>query len=389
MCHDGRHPTALSRVYFIVRADHLYVHVPFCARRCVYCDFSIAVRPRVPEAAYLDGLRRELRGRHASTAFGLDTLYLGGGTPSKLSPAAVCRLVDLIREHATIAIDAEITLEANPEDVSAASVRAWRDAGINRVSLGVQSFDPSVLHWMHRTHSAEQGSAAVAMLRDGGIENVSADLIFAAPATLRRNWDRDVDQAIALGIPHLSVYGLTVESHTPLGRWVARHDVVEAPEDSFEREFLAASRALTDAGFLHYEVSNYCRPGRASRHNSAYWTRRAYGGLGPSAHEFDGASRRWNVSPYVEWLTRLGRSEDPVDATETLDRAQVTAEAVYLGLRTSSGLGIENREREHVQPWIDSEWAVLGDTMVLRLTPLGWLRLDALAADLTHVRSRY
>ena len=372
-----------------MRAHHLYVHVPFCARRCVYCDFSIAVRAIVPEAEYLDALRRELAGRHATSEFALETLYIGGGTPSKLSPGGVARLVDLIRSRATIASAAEVTLEANPEDVTDAAVAAWKDSGVNRVSLGVQSFDPAVLKWMHRTHTTEQARTAVERLRTGGIDNVSIDLIFAAPAMLQRSWERDLETAIALEMPHISVYGLTVESHTPLGRWVARRDVTEAPEESFEREFLAGSSALTSAGFEHYEVSNYSVPSRASRHNSAYWQRRPYGGVGPSAHEFDGSSRRWNVGPYAEWVRKLESGSDSLESTEVLDRDQLAAEEVYLGLRTRAGLRINDAEREHVRSWVDAGWAFMREEGYLQLTPLGWLRLDALAADLTHLRSRY
>lgn len=374
---------------FGVRAQHLYVHVPFCARRCVYCDFSIAVRADVPDEEYLGAVRRELGLRHAESELALHTLYFGGGTPSKLSPGALGALLDSIRERASLARDAEVTLEANPEDVTEASATAWRSSGINRVSLGVQSFDPGVLQWMHRTHDEKQALLAIDALRSSGIENVSIDLIFALPAALGRSWQDDLDRAIALGIPHISVYGLTVESHTPLGRWVARKSVVEAPEEAFESEFLAGSQALERAGFHHYEVSNYALPGRESRHNSAYWKRVPYAGIGPSAHEFDGTERRWNVGPYAEWVRRLSNGRDPVESRERLGREEELAEVVYLGLRTSAGLQLSDAEQAHVRPWIDAGWATLSSTGTARLTAAGWLRLDSLAADLTHVRSRY
>ena len=372
-----------------MRAQHLYVHVPFCARRCVYCDFSIAVRPEVPEEEYVGAIRRELDLRHADSELPLQTLYFGGGTPSKLSPDALRGLLDAIRSRASLAPDAEVTLEANPEDVSEASARAWRHSGINRVSLGVQSFDPAVLQWMHRTHDARQALLAIDALRSAGIENISIDLIFALPASLGRGWHEDLDRALALGVPHVSVYGLTVESHTPLGRWVARKTVVEAPEESFEEEFLAGSEALVRAGFRHYEVSNYALPGRESRHNSAYWKRVAYGGIGPSAHEFDGMERRWNVAPYAEWVRRVSSGKDPVESHERLGGDQELAETVYLGLRTSEGLMLSAEEQAHVRPWIDAGWATVTGEGRARLTAAGWLRLDTLAADLTHVRSRY
>lgn len=370
-----------------MRAEHLYVHVPFCSRRCVYCDFSIAVRSRVPVDEYLAALDREMTVRHRNSELKLRTLYLGGGTPSKLGRDGVSRLVDVIRRRADLAADTEVTLEANPEDVSPESVRAWRDAGVNRVSLGVQSFDDAVLAWMHRTHDAETARKAVHVLREHSIDNFSIDLIFAVPG--RHSWEADLDIALALDLPHLSIYGLTVESHTPLGRWVARHDVSEAPEEIFEREYLRAHDMLTAHGFDHYEVSNYGRPGRYSEHNWAYWKRKPYGGVGPSAHEFDGRERRWNAAAYAEWLTRVSRNADPVEGREQLETQQSCAEEIYLNLRTSTGVQIPVAERDHVCTWIDAGWAEWSTDSTLRLTGLGWLRLDSLAGDLTLLRSRY
>jgi oxygen-independent coproporphyrinogen-3 oxidase len=372
-----------------VRASHLYIHVPFCARRCVYCDFSIAVRSRVPVAEYLDALDREWSRRHVESEFALETLYLGGGTPSKLGGDGVARLLDAIRARTTLLDTAEVTLEANPEDVTSSSAEAWRAAGVTRVSLGVQSFDDAVLRWMHRTHNGETAIVAIETLRQAGLSNVSIDLIFATPDNLQRSWARDLDRALELDLPHLSVYGLTVEEHTPLGRWVARRDLTEAPEEAFEAQFLEADERLTAAGLEHYEVSNYARTGFHSRHNWAYWRRRAYGGLGPSAHEFDGASRRWNVEPYAGWVAALARNRDPVAGTERLSEEQSMAERVYLGLRTSEGIEIGPAELDHVQAWADSGWSVVGRDNRLRLTGPGWLRLDAIANDLTLFRSRY
>lgn len=372
-----------------MRADHLYVHVPFCARRCVYCDFSIAVRSRVPVREFAAGIDREWQLRHQQSEFKLETLYFGGGTPSKLGGDGVARLLDVVRRHAEVREDAEVTLEANPEDVSLESARAWRRAGINRVSLGVQSFDDVVLAWMHRSHDAATALRAVQVLLEASYDNISIDLIFAAPSQLARSWERDVATAAALGIPHVSVYGLTVEPHTPLGRWVARSDVEEAPEDRFEREYLLAHRMLTDAGLQHYEVSNYGSPGRESRHNWSYWKRRPYGGLGPSAHEFDGRVRCWNVAALSEWESQVARGSSPAAGSEVLTHEQEIAEEVYLNLRTMAGTPLSLEERVHIAPWIEAGWATTDDDSILRLTAVGWLRLDALAADLTLFRSRY
>jgi oxygen-independent coproporphyrinogen-3 oxidase len=367
------------------RPRHLYVHVPFCARRCSYCDFSIAVRRDVPVAEYTQALLTELDLRFPSSAterWGLDTLYLGGGTPSRLGAGGVAALVSAIGQRLGIASDAEVTIEANPDDVSQSSARAWRDAGVNRMSLGAQSFDPNALAWMHRTHSSEQISAAVDAARAVGIANVSLDLIFALPPALERDWDDDLRRTIALAPSHVSLYGLTVHERTPLARWRDRGEATEAPDETYAAEFLRAHEMLTDGGFEHYEVSSYARPGARSRHNAAYWSGASWAGIGPAAHEFDGAKRRWNVGPYARWVQLVAAGRDPKEGEEVLSRENREAERVYLGLRTSAGLALSAPERSKTAAWVEAGWASL-ERGVLRLTPEGWLRLDALAAALT------
>ena len=185
----------------------------------------------------------------------------------------------------------------------------------------------------------------------------------------------------------MSLYGLTVEHGTPLGRWVARGDVIESPEERYEEEFLRAHELMIGAGFEHYEVSNFARPGRRSRHNSAYWSGVPYAGLGPAAHEFDGRCRRWNVAPYEHWRRALERGVDPVAGSEVLSDENRLTEAVYLGLRTSAGLRLSGGERAAVRPWVEAGWGTIeaGERLVLR--PAGWLRLDALSRSLTAQRS--
>jgi oxygen-independent coproporphyrinogen-3 oxidase len=369
---------------------HVYVHVPFCARRCAYCDFSIAVRRVVPSDEYTDAVRREIEIRFAGDdRWEVDTAYFGGGTPSRLGPAGVSKLLETIRKRIEIGAGAEVTLEANPEDVSDEAVAAWRDAGVNRISLGSQSFDDGVLAWMHRSHDATAIERAVDAIRRAGIDNVSLDLIFALPAELDRDWPEDIRCALALEPEHLSLYGLTVEPHTPMGRWQARGELIESPEESYEAEYLYAHQALSDAGFEHYEVSNFGRPGRHSRHNSSYWSHSAYAGIGPSAHEFDGVTRRWNAAVYRDWERAVSCGEDPLAGSEVVAGDSRVAEEVYLGLRSSRGLTLGQQEIDRVASWIDAGWAVLDTAGQIRLTALGWLRLDALAADLTLVRSHY
>jgi oxygen-independent coproporphyrinogen-3 oxidase len=368
---------------------HVYVHVPFCARRCSYCDFSIAVRRDVPVDEYIAALDAELTIRFGrQDAAEVDTIYLGGGTPSRLGGEGVSRALALVQRHFPLVPGGELTIEANPEDVDEGSAEAWAAAGINRLSLGSQSFDDRVLAWMHRTHDSAATTRAVRVARAAGIDDLSLDLIFALPAELERDFESDVHQLLALEPEHVSLYGLTVEPSTPLGRWVARGTTVERPEEDYEREFLAAHEMLTRAGLEHYEVSNYARPGSRARHNSAYWSGVPYVGLGPAAHGFDGAVRRWNDRAYAAWRDHALSGSDPVEGEEPLTGDNRVAEAVYLGMRSDHGLELRPGERDVVAPWEVAGWATIGADGRLRCTALGWLRLDALAAALTHRRSR-
>src|SRR5437763_15757603 len=307
---------------------HLYLHVPFCRRRCTYCDFSIAVRKRIPEREYVDAVVQELRqgltdpGREPGDAeAGLETIYFGGGTPSLLPPDAVATLLTSLRDvfHLTsLRDDFEVTLEANPEDVTLETAAAWRRAGINRVSLGAQSFDDRVLQWMHRSHDAARIAAAVRTLRDAGVDNISLDLIFALPAELERDWARDLEQALALGPAHLLLYGLTVEDRTPLARWISRGAAAPPDDDRYADEYLLAHSRLAACDYRFYEVSNAVRDGRRSRHNSAYWSERPYRGLGPAAHSFDGTERRWDLAAWEAYRRAVAAGRSPVAAREVL-----------------------------------------------------------------------
>ena len=411
---------------------HLYVHVPFCVRRCSYCDFSIAVRKRIPAREYVDAVCRELDlvlrrspewtnpgavprgsssvilapnaqvsgsggrldtssevdGCQATTAQSdhpLDTIYFGGGTPSLLPAEVLAALLTSLRDafHVTSSRDdGEVTVEANPEDVTPSRATAWRSAGINRVSLGAQSFDDRVLRWMHRSHDAARTGAAVRALRAAGIDNVSLDLIFALPAELERDWERDLDQALTLDPTHLSLYGLTVEERTPLARWISRGAASPPDDERYAEEYLRAHRRLAACGYRFYEVSNAARDGRRSRHNSAYWTGVPYLGLGPAAHSFDGRARRWNLSAWEDYRRSITAGRSPVESEEELTAEQARLERVYLALRTDAGVPASACPADRLTTWRRAGWLEQGGDRV-RCTPEGWLRLDALVRDLT------
>ena len=363
---------------------HLYIHAPFCVRRCSYCDFSIAIRKRLPVQQYVDCIRREweLSGGLPPGPRPGDTIYFGGGTPSLLPPEAIATiLLDVARS--TSSLDAvEVTLEANPDDVTPEKASAWRNAGVNRISLGAQSFDDRVLQWMHRTHDAARIGAAVKALTAVGIKNISLDLIFALPAELERDWARDLDRAIALAPAHLSLYGLTVEARTPLARWISRGAASAPDDDRYADEYLLAHARLAAAGYHFYEVSNAARHGQRSQHNSAYWSGRPYRGLGPAAHSFDGRTRRWNLPSWEAYRRAIAAGRSPVESEELLTSAQRRIEDIYLSLRTDGGLEMPTSPSAHLPIWLSAGWVTVHDGRVV-CTPEGWLRLDALVRDLT------
>ena len=363
---------------------HVYVHVPFCARRCSYCDFAIAVRRHVPTDDFVQAVVAEWQQWQTHQAWDespvIDTIYFGGGTPSHIDPSGIGRILTRISADRTVIAGAEITLEANPDDVTTAAARSWHAAGINRISLGAQSFEPEALAWMHRTHDAERIPLAVAQIREAGITDLSLDLIFGLPAALNRCWERDLERAIALGPEHLSLYGLTVEEHTPLGRWTREGRVTPVDEDRYATEFLFAHEALLASGYDHYEVSNAARPGHRAQHNSAYWRRAPFIGLGPSAHSGFGVERRWNLREWQAYHDAAAAGQSLMAGQEVLGHEAVALEETYLGLRTREGLAAASVPRPVQESWIRQGWAeVVADRIVL--TAEGWLRLDALVAS--------
>jgi oxygen-independent coproporphyrinogen-3 oxidase len=376
---DNREPYSTN-----IGAMHLYVHVPFCARRCSYCDFAIAVRREVPSAAFTAAILAEwsrwLEDGRLPGGQALATVYVGGGTPSRLHPSELSRLMEGLVSARPLLAGAEVTLEANPEDVTARSAAGWMRAGVNRVSLGVQSFEPAVLAWMHRTHTADQVAPAVATLREAGITNLSLDLIYGLPAHLARDWRRDLDAALALEPAHLSLYALTVEPSTPLSRWINRGDTLAAGDELQASEFLLAHERLTRGGYSHYEVSNYALPGWEAVHNRAYWSRRPYLGLGPSAHSALGGRRWWNIREWEAWRQAVAAGGSPMADEEQLDPGKVALEDLYLGLRTREGVPLAAVPSPIRAAWLGQGWARERGGR-LQLLPEGWLRLDALVGQ--------
>ena len=318
-------------------AAGLYLHIPFCRIKCQYCDFYSITDASLIKA-FLGALEQEIllvQSCHPQ----YDTLYLGGGTPSLLSPQDLETLFRLIYRHFTITGDAEITLETNPDDVTEEKLLLWRHLGVNRLSLGVQSFKDAELRFLGRRHDAAQARLALALAREQGFDNLSVDLMYALPGQTWTGWLASLKEAAAYQPEHLSCYQLTIADSTPLGKKLARGEFAASGEEEQRALFLGTSEFLESQGYSHYEVSNFARGERYfSRHNRKYWEHVPYLGLGPGAHSFDGRRRRWNVAAVEEYCRRLGEGRAPVAGSEVLSDSQLRLEALALGLRTRWGV---------------------------------------------------
>ncbi len=371
-----------------MRPRSLYIHVPFCSRRCLYCDFAVEATREAPVAEWLDAVVKEIALTRIEQGWDeplvLDTLYVGGGTPSLLGTGTMSALLDRLAPHAVLAPHFEWTCEANPESFTPLLARDWHAAGVNRISLGVQSFDGSVLRWMGRLHGPDGARDAIAAARANGFDNIGLDLIFGLPEHLDRDWAADLNATVALAPEHVSLYGLTAESGAPLGRRVEEGREKLASEDRYAEDYLLAHEVLTKAGYEHYEVSNFGRPGLHSRHNAVYWSGEAYAAAGPGAHALLPPQRRWNLRSWPAYRDSLAAGVLPLDGRETIDEDTAAMERVWLGLRTSHGYAARSdipRAEKLIEAWVDAGLASFADGL-LRATARGWLLLDQMAIEL-------
>jgi oxygen-independent coproporphyrinogen-3 oxidase len=322
----------------------LYVHVPFCRQKCRYCDFySIPSASLVTE--WLDALEAEASLYKDRFPF-FDTLYLGGGTPTLLATGDLARLVEILRRNFTICPDAEVSLEANPNDVTSEKVHFFRDLGFNRISLGVQSMDDRELEFLGRTHSARQAARAMERIRESGFPGFGVDLIYGLPGQTEAEWAGTLHEALAFSPDHVSCYQLTVSRETPLWETLEAGRIRLPGEEQERSLFLTASEVLGGQGFVHYEVSNYARgDSSVCRHNVKYWDRAPCLGLGPSAHSFQGDTRWWNHRSVREYCRDLARGRKPVEGSERLSEEQAALEELSLQLRTRAGTAIRDLGR--------------------------------------------
>ena len=317
----------------------LYIHIPFCRQKCRYCDFASFAGAEQQIDDYLNALEKEAS-LYAETRF--DTLYVGGGTPSLLSVCQLERLVGLIaRYFGPLAAFAESTLEANPESASAEKLHLLKEAGFNRLSLGLQSFDDEVLRRIGRIHDASVFLTAYELARKEGFENISADLIAGLPGQTEQNFLAGLKRLVSLKPEHISVYGLQIEPGTPFYQ-----EGVQTDEDLLRRELEQTHFLLEQSGFVHYEISNFSRPGYQSRHNVNYWRNGSYVGLGAAAASYQSGTRRCNVSSVPEYIHRMRRGQSPTDFAETLDAMAKEGEQVMLGLRMREGVRLTARQQQ-------------------------------------------
>ncbi len=362
----------------------LYVHIPFCPQVCPYCSFAVTTpRPRLHQR-YVEALCAELRARRSEGLSGpLDTVYFGGGTPTLLEPSLLGQVLAEIRVLYGLVPDAELTVEANPEGADSRRFAALREMGFNRLSLGIQSFADQSLRLLGRRHDQAQAVAACAAARLAGFANLNLDLIFAIPGAPPGDWQHSLQSALAQRPEHLSTYALTIEEGTPFAKHEREGRLVPLAEDGQASAYEGAVAQLEGAGFEHYEVSNFARPGFHSHHNWGYWQGGQYLGVGLAAHSLLGGRRSWNQRRLAAYLEAVEEGRSPEAGGEVLDPAAARGESLWLGLRTSAGIALEPglAERERFRALVAAGYLELRGGRV-GLTRQGFVLADALSVEL-------
>lgn len=374
----------------------LYIHVPFCVRKCPYCDFY-SIADTFLKAAYEGALVKEMQMRSSGMQEAVfDSVYLGGGTPTVLEPAETARILEAAHRHFPILQDCEITIEANPGTVNPKILAELRAAGINRINIGVQSFNDACLSFLGRIHSAKQAAEALDASEKAGFENIGLDLIYGLPGQNRGSWRKDLAAAASFSPSHVSCYMLTPEPGTEFADCLDKGRFSLPPEERVSEMFVQASKFLASRGYKHYEISNFASSWNTrSRHNLKYWNNAPYTGLGPSAHSYEEPVRSWNLPDINDYIRRLDSGSRPPGGSENLNCSQMITEAVYLGLRQAGGIDISAFERRFMidfagtfapaaQRFADSGHMVLTDDSC-RLTLGGMIILDTIAAHMAEL----
>jgi len=368
----------------------IYVHIPFCRRACHYCNFHFSTSVKQVDVM-IQAICKEAGLRHEYINESVGTIYFGGGTPSLLQIEDLRLQIEKLKDLFSIDKDVEITLEANPDDITYEKLDAWQTIGVNRLSIGVQSFFQEDLEWMNRVHTMEQAFVSIVLAQQIGFTNLTIDLIYGMPALTNERWKQNVEMALSLNVPHLSCYALTVEPKTALEKMIASGKTENVDPDKQSCQFELLMQWVEDAGYEHYEVSNFAKPGYRSKHNSSYWQGKHYIGLGPSAHSFNGYSRQWNIANNALYINSIEQNIIPSE-TELLTEVQQLNEYIMTSLRTIEGLSLADvstkwnkdaLEKVMLQSkkFIQRELMFEKDDRLI-LTRKGKLFTDGIAADL-------
>lgn len=321
----------------------IYVHIPFCRKACHYCNFYFSTSQNLlPEM--MQAICAEAAMRNDYVQEDIATVYFGGGTPSLIRIYDLRFLMETLTSLFRIESGAEITLEANPDDITAEKLEEWKAIGINRLSVGVQSFFDEDLRWMNRVHNADQAYESVKLTKHAGFQNFSIDLIYGVPGLTDARWEQNMQRAFELNIPHLSCYALTIEPNTALEKMISLRKKENIDTEKQSRQFELLMQQAEEAGYEHYEISNFARPGFRSRHNSSYWQGQPYIGLGPSAHSYNGSSRQWNISNNALYIDSIRKKILPSQA-EILTPVQKLNEYIMTSLRTNDGISTAKLEQ--------------------------------------------
>lgn len=372
----------------------IYLHIPYCKKACHYCNFHFSTSLQTM-GALVAALEKEIQLQQLYLNDTVETIYFGGGTPSLLAPEVLLQLLNQLRKQFTVTADAEITLETNPDDITLTSLQQWKQAGINRLSIGIQSFFEEDLQWMNRAHNASQARQAILLAQEAGFNNITIDLIYGGPTLTDEHWQQNVQMAIDLQVPHLSCYALTVEQGTALEKMITKHTREDVDTDKQSRHFEQLMAWTAAAGFEHYEISNFAHPGFRSRHNSNYWSGAHYLGLGPASHSFNGGSRQWNIANNALYIQSIENGTVPFEL-EQLTEAQQLNEYIMTSLRTMEGLSLQKilqiqpgepgmatvqQLKKAAEKYISQGLMVLQQEILI-ITPQGRFLADGIAADL-------
>lgn len=369
---------------------HLYLHIPFCRKACHYCDFHFSTDTDYADRM-VNAICTEIVLRKSEIKEPLETIYFGGGTPSVLSKPQLEKIFRVIHESHLMKGNVEITLEANPDDLSEEKLKELKEAGVNRLSIGIQSFREEDLVWMNRSHSVMEAMQCVQNAQKIGFSNITIDLIYGIPNLSASDWEMNLMQAVDLNPQHISAYCLTIEKKTVLGHRFNKGEMKPIDEEQASEQFLFMRDFLSKNGYFQYEVSNFSKPGYESQHNTSYWLGKKYSGIGPSAHSFDGMTRRWNVSNNSVYMKGIEEGLDYFEE-ETLTEENRINETIMISLRMVKGLNLEEfqiafGEKEKLELLDRSQKHLTGELLVidngfLKATALGLLMIDAICADL-------